>query len=481
MRIGVNRGQRSVVNRRAFLRGAGTLAVGLPFLEGLASRSAWAQSEQPLFSFFLCHSNGVVGDAFWPAAGPISAQSLSGKALAALSDYSDKMLVVRGINFAGSGGGCGHADGLCKALTGSSASGNQNNALATAPSVDTFIANALNPAGVPPLCLYAGLEGGYIDARLSFVAAGQLRAAEANPYQVYRDLIGLAPGGGAPADPETPPVMDPETQAIVDELAVRRNSVNDYVRDELNSLRNLSVLSQADRERLDMHFDLVRDLEVTMDGMGMNPGAPLMGCSSDALDAAAFEAYSDGRLHNSNGRQEEVSLLHMQLVAFAFACNLNRTATLQVGDGTDATVYDVPSNARGWGFHHISHRIQDDGAVGNDATAEQAHREIDVLRLETFKKGVDAFAAYSTATGTLIDNSILVWLPHVADGPSHSPNNVPHVIVGSAGGYFKQGEIIQMGNGGFGGGTQNPLLLSTFREAVGADPGGETISELRAG
>ena len=27
-------------------------------------------------------------------------------------------------------------------------------------------------------------------------------------------------------------------------------------------------------------------------------------------------------------------------------------------------------------------------AVGNDATAEQAHREIDVLRLETFKKAI---------------------------------------------------------------------------------------------
>ena len=30
------------INRRAFLRGAGTVAIGLPFLEGLPERSAWA-------------------------------------------------------------------------------------------------------------------------------------------------------------------------------------------------------------------------------------------------------------------------------------------------------------------------------------------------------------------------------------------------------------------------------------------------------
>ena len=38
-------------------------------------------------------------------------------------------------------------------------------------------------------------------------------------------------------------------------------------------------------------------------------------------------------------------MLHMQLVALAFACNYNRVATLQWGDGTDGTKYSVPSNS----------------------------------------------------------------------------------------------------------------------------------------
>jgi hypothetical protein len=335
------------------------------------------------------------------------------------------------------------------------------------------------------------MEVGYIDARLSFSAPGQLRAAESNPYQVFRDLVGLTPGGGTPALANLPPsTMDPETQAVVDELAVRRNSVNDYVRDQLNALLGNPALSLADRERLEMHLELVRDLEVTMTEMGMDdPTTPgtvnvnLMSCSADSLDAAAFEAYSDGRQHNQNGRQEDVSLLQMQLVAYAFACNLNATATLQVGDGTDPSVYDVPNNDRGWRFHHISHRIQSDGATGDDAQAVEAHKEIDVLRMETFRKGIDAFASYTTPNGSLLDNALVLWTNHVADGPSHSQRNVPHIIVGNAGGYFKQGEIVQLGSGGTGfnaSGVSNKLILSTFREAVGVDPGGETIPELKA-
>ncbi len=478
MKVGFSRGQRSVVNRRAFLRGAGTLAVGLPFLEGLPERSAWGQAGEPIFSLFICHSCGVVLDSFLPEAGPVTADSLGSKSVSPLAPYADRLLMLRGVNFAGGGGGCGHADGLCKALTGVPPTGSSNRAMGGAPSIDTDIANALNPSGTPPLALYAGMEGGYIDARLSFVQSGQVRAAESNPYQVYRDLVGLAPatnGGAAPA-------VDPDTQAIVDELAVRRTSVNDYVREELNSIKAKSVLSQADRDRLDLHLELIRDIETTMTDMGMGSGGgSLVGCTTDGLVEADFDAFSDGRSHNANGRQEEVSILQMSLTAFAFACNLNRTATLQVGDGTDGTVYDVPNNARGWRFHHISHRIQDDGAVGNDQMAADAHREIDALRMETFRKGLDKFAEYTTASGTLFDNSVVMWTVHVADGPSHSPNNVPHILVGNAGGYLKQAQTIQFGNGGFGGGgLANADLLNTIKAAVGAPTNGGTVADIMA-
>ena len=46
--------KRHAVNRRAFLYGAGGIAIGLPFLEGLPERSAWAAGAEPVFTLFMC-------------------------------------------------------------------------------------------------------------------------------------------------------------------------------------------------------------------------------------------------------------------------------------------------------------------------------------------------------------------------------------------------------------------------------------------
>lgn len=467
MKIAFAPHKRTQLNRRAFLRGVGTVAIGLPFLESMPWRSAWAQDGQPVFSFFLCHANGVVGNRFWPSeTGPLTGLAGQNKAVSKLADYADRLLIVGGMRHPGNSTGCGHAQGLCQVLTGANSNGGGgNSATSTRQSIDTDIANAVNPSGLEPLTLYAGLKGGYINERLSFSAAGRVRSAEANPYNIYKNLVGLVPTGS--------PAPTQEMVPVIDELAVRRNSVNDLVREELNNLKAQSVLSRADRDRLDRHLEGIRDIEASMGSQGL-----ITGCSSSLLNESDFSAVSGSE--RRNGMQEQVSILHMQLVAFAFACNLNRTATLQVGDGTDATVYDVPSNSRRWGFHHVSHRMQSDGAAGNDATALEAHAEIDVLRMENFKKGIDAFASYSTATGDLLDNSILMWTSCIADGPSHSFNNLPIVLVGSGGGKLKQGQYVTNGSGGFNGGVSTEGMLNTLKSIAGASGGGSSLDSILA-
>ena len=73
---------RTTVNRRAFLRAAGTVAIGLPFLEGLPERSAWAAGNAPVFSMFMVAACGVVGNNFFPATlGPLTQASLDGREL----------------------------------------------------------------------------------------------------------------------------------------------------------------------------------------------------------------------------------------------------------------------------------------------------------------------------------------------------------------------------------------------------------------
>jgi hypothetical protein len=439
--------RRAPVNRRAFLR-AGAVAIGLPFLEGLPSRSAWAADNPPVFSLFIVAANGVVPGNFMPnATGPLTSATLAAmtdKATSVLSPHADNLLLIKGVNFPQAGAfGCSHAEGLCQSLTAAPPATHGDKAYAASLSADTLIASTVNPEGVEPLALYAGAKG-YIAERISFKAGGpgQIRAADVNPYTLYAKLVGLIDGAG----PGTG--VDP----LAAELMASRKSVNDLVRAELKALQGLSDLSRDDQLRLQQHFDAIRETEVTLGEMGR-------ACSRDGLATSALDALQSGFAFKQDGMIEDVVKLHLELVALAFACNFNRVATLQHGDGTDSTKYNVPSNAGlGWSFHQLSHRLQSDSAVGDNPTAERAHAEIDMLRMRTLLHGLDHFKARG-----LLDKSIVMWTNQIADGPSHSYRNVPHIIVGSGGGYLKQGAYVDAGS------VTNNLLLNTLINAAVRD------------
>jgi hypothetical protein len=430
------------VNRRAFLYGAGGIAIGLPYLEGLPERSAWAAGSEPVFTLFMCAACGVEPKRFFPSAtGALSTVLGSGdKAVDALKDHAENLLILKGIDYPQNGpSGCGHAEGLCQAITGRKPSGSGRGATGGGPSADFVISQAMNPAGTDPLTLYAGnLGNGYIEERLSFDASGKVRAASDNPYKLYQSLVGVATPagsgtGGTGGTGSAPPSM-------TDELLLRRKSVNDVVGTELKSLLANPKLSAADKDRLQQHFDAIRTVEITM----MDPPAAIAGCTLDGVDTAGIEALKNYRYNKTNapsGGMENVVELHMQLVALAFACNFNRTASLQWGDGTDATVYDVASNKTlgGWGLHYISHRTQSDGALGTNSTAEAAHAEIDVLRMQTLARGLNHFRDRGLA-----DKAIVLWTNHVAEG-NHTMRNVPQILWGNGGGYIKQGEYADAG------------------------------------
>jgi hypothetical protein len=470
--------RRSRINRRAFLRGAGTVAVGLPFLESLPDRSAWAQSQTPVFGLFIITSCGVVQksgsdpEKFWPTeVGPLTTAGMAAmtdRATGILADHADKLLIVRGVDYPYGNSGCGHSNGLVQSLTAQKPTGTNQNATSTGISIDQRIATDLNPPGVDPLTLYAGIKGGYIHEKLSFSAAGKVRAAESNPYNVYQDLVGLikppSTGSGGSGG---------SGNGMAERLALRRQSINDVVRAELNSITNSSRISAEDKRRLDQHFTAIRDVENGMMGMGLQ-------CSAEGLEVDAITAMNNGSAFRQDGMQEEVAKLQMDLVGLAFSCNATRVATLQVGDGTDGTRYTIDGQ-KVERFHYISHRIQSDGTSGAAIPkAVEWHTAIDRIRMGTFKYLLDKWANYATGTGPLLDNAFAMWSSHIAVGPSHSYRNLPYIIAGSAGGFLKQGAYVDAG------GAKSNKLLNTLAAAMGVKNGSAPIdnfggSELEGG
>jgi hypothetical protein len=447
--------RKNAINRRAFLRGAGTVAIGLPFLEGLPERSAWAAGSPPVFTMFIVGSCGVVGESFLPdATGALTTSGLAGmttKAVSALSAHAPNLTMLKQINWPQNVKSCGHAEGLCQAITAIVPGATGHGAYGGGPSADVVIGKAVNPSGVDPIILYSAAKGAYIADRISWRGAGadQLRTGDQNPYLLYQKLMGLTTTTGTGTT---------TTDPVVAELAATQKSVNDLVKPELTSLMANPALSADDRARLDLHFQSIRDLEV---GMG---NAGLM-CTQTGLDTTTLNAYKNFSF-KTDGMIETVTLMHMQLVALAFACNYNRVAALQWGDGTDGTHYSTPAATQlgSWTFHQLSHRIMDDGKTGNDPTAKQAHAEIDVVRMKTLAKGLDAFNSRGLAS-----NSMVMMTFHISDGPSHSGMNVPHIIWGNGGGFLKTGQFIDAGK------VTNNKLMNTIITAAIRDKSTATV------
>ncbi|HRI63407.1 MAG TPA: DUF1552 domain-containing protein [Polyangium sp.] len=435
------------MNRRHFLRGLFGVSLSLPFLEGLSPRKAEAgPGDIPPFAIFMRQANGVVQqtndepEMFWPSAvGAITTESLnaeSDRTVSELSAYASRMILLKGINFGFPGNGCGHSGGGNQCLTAARVSdvpaGNES--LAMGESIDNRIARELNPPGVEPLTLYSGKKSGYINEVLSYRGPKDIRSAEHNPITAYNKLFGLAD-------------LDPE---VLKRLASERKSVNDLVRSQMQTLLSRNDLSSNDRKRLDLHFQSIRDLEITLS------------CKLTPDEVAAMEAMSPDAQLNDN--IEAVARMQMDIIALAMACGTTRAATLQIGDGNDSTQYTI-DGVKQKSYHRISHRIDGDGDVGDPIVgAVDLHHKIDRIHARLFRYLCDKLAAYDLGSGSLLDFGVAVWLNDLSN-KYHSYSDVPYVLVGSASGYLKTGQYLDAG------GVNNNKLLSTIGAACGCKNG----------
>lgn len=444
------------VGRRRLLRGAGGVFIALPFLETFASRRAKAQvgGEVPPYAIFVRQGNGVSQatdepERYWPSSGPgnLTEAALAadtGRALSELAPHASKISLVSGTSFGFPGNGCGHSGGGNQVLTAASVSVDPagNESLSTGESIDSVIARERGDEGATePLTLYVGRKFGYLDEVLSYRAGYEIRAAENNPYNVYMDLFGLSE-------------LDPEE---LERLRLRRQSVNDLVREEMQALLSRTDLSSDDRQRLDLHFTAIRDLENgIICGLGESAVADLEAISANV---------------QNDDYWEDVCRLQMDLLVLTMACGVRRAATLQLGCGNDQTQYYI-DGVKQLPFHKISHRINSDGDVGDPIPdADILHNKVDRLLLSKFRYLLDRLDEVQLETGTLLDAGVTVMTNDLSN-KYHSYDNVPFILAGSAAGALRTGLWVESS------GTHDKVL-NTIGAAVGCVNGdGEPLDDF---
>ena len=447
------------LTRRLVLRGLGGAARARPLLESFPLRRARAQppADGQTFAIFLRQANGVaceqsspLGDAdeperFWPTQpGALTAQTLAGRALEELLEHQGRLLVVGNVNMTDYNYGDGHARGALQGLTarGPQTEGAGGDSEASGESLDHRIGAELNPDGRDSLFLYAGEDGGWLGGPcISYRGPAQRRAAFQSPKAAYDAVAGTAGG------------MLSEPAAM--QLATRQKSINDLVRGQMQRLLGHPRLSGADRARLMLHFDSIRELETQL------------GC---ALDQAAQQMLDGAEAFYNSTDGDEVWLttrLHMDIAATAVACGYTRSVAIQVGNGNDgANRYRDPDTGELMeNFHYVSHRRMSHDDTGNViAGSDVLHHKVDRQFARAFKYLIDRLTAYAMPDGkSLLEHGVAVWYNDLGNGPAHSPDNAPFVIAGSANGYLKQGQYVRVS----GDDPNHNRMLNTIGAAVG--------------
>lgn len=457
---------KKMIGRRAVLKGIGGAALTLPFLEGLMPRKAKAGGDEiDPYAIFFRQANGVAAEQntqeigqeperFWPTQhGTLTPQTVQGRALEELDGYLDKLLVVSNCSMENFDYADGHARGALQGLTaqGPVTPGLGGDSEANGESIDHRIGRELNPDGRDSLVLYSGKQGGWLGGPcIAYRGPGNRRAALHNPLLAYQTMMGL-------------------DSDQLDELIARQQSVNDLVRDQLQTLMSSPQLSSNDVQRLDLHLQSVRDLEDTLS------------CNFEADQQMMFEGLSPGYDSDNGDLVLDAAKAHMHVAALAVACGYTRSVSIQIGSGNDgSTRYrNLNDNQLMENYHYVSHRRASHDSNGAIIpNSDLLHHYVDIQFARTFKHLLDLLNAYELPNGeNLLDCGVCLWYNDNGNGPAHSARNIPHVIAGSANGFLRQGQYIELNGGEYE--PNHARMLNTIGSAVGLRKGnGDFIDDF---
>lgn len=439
------------------------MCVALPFLDAMLPKRAIAQDEVKRFIAFF-YPNGTDPRVWNPSAGALTAESLTqclqdlagfgaeGMYPAGESIVSD-VTVITGTNHSGI------APEIHQPSMALSAHKGIANSYTPPETLDQYLADRIaGDTAFRHVALSATSSTDVTQGHISFNSAGQVTPIR-NPTEAFDTLFGsLGSDGG-------------DTNAA-EAARLRQASVLDAISEDAGrlSLR----LGAADKVRVDQYTTAVRDLEQQITTM------PVSGCT--VPDAPAVD-------RNANWHVKMKAF--MDLTALAMACDLTRVASLQYSDSWGVHYGDYPMGdgleaLDDWSDHFISHKLDDtDRATdldGLDRAQAQQIADARVIMTSRFKVRrfaylVQALKNITTPTGTVLDETMVMYISENGDGDSHSRTNMPIMLAGGVGG-MTNGRVIAAD--GVVTGSIHGGILNRFGLPVSSygDPEGPPLTEI---
>lgn len=393
--------------RREFVRDLGLSAAAMPFVLNLPSLAFANQQKRKQRIVFIFSPNGVIPSAFWPDnEGELTDLKES---LKPLEPFKKQTLILHGLSDRIRGDGDGHMRGIGCLLTGielfpGNIQGGSDTPAGWAKgiSIDQEIKNFLQKDEATKT-RFGSLELGVMVperadtwTRWSYAGPNKPITPIDDPYQLFNKLYGRA--------------KDREALA----------SVLDDVKDDLKKVGN--AVSTEDRKLLEEHAAFVREMEKELKEAAAAAGHPV--------------PTIEPGINRDNDNMPRISKQQIDLLVNAFVADFNRVATIQFTNS-------VGEARMRWlgieeGHHSLSHEPD-----SNQKAVEK------LTKINKWFCEQMAYLAKRLAetpepggSGSLLDNTLIVWTNELGKGNSHTMDDIPFVLVGG-GLDFKMGRCVK--------------------------------------
>jgi hypothetical protein len=405
----MKRNKPGLFTRRWLLGGAGAAGLGLPFVGSLARAGAGDTSAKRLIVF--CTPNEPIGRSYWKPPGEGNSFALTGMTpmMASLEPHMDKLLVVGDLELTSrfddphQGGhiGMGH---LLVGRRVTELSPDEPDHWASGISVDQYIADA---RGVEALTLGVRVSGNDGNSRISYRGDSQPVDPQTRPDDVFDSLFADA-------------LLPAEELAA---LKARRLSVLDRVAGDL--ARVAPTLPTEARHKLDIHADMVRELELQIE--------------SDAV--VDCDPTAPGEMnYDDNANFPTAVRRQIDVMVQALGCGVSDVATLQLANSGASNITPLWPN-EGIDINVDYHNIAHDFNQSPGGTITNRRVEMETFMFSLFAYLLQKLDEVPEGTGgTMLDNSVVLWMKPI--GHNHRQDELLFMLAGSGAGQLQTGRFI---------------------------------------
>jgi hypothetical protein len=377
----------------------------------------------------------------WTPEGEGTGWALS-EQLAPLAPVKDLITIVSGLSQK-TGNLIPHSSGVAGILSGAALQvyedGREDGTFA-GPSIDQTIALEIGGDTI-----YRSLETGVLPGTggNSHNGPNNKNPPELSPYAFYERIFG-------------PTFRAPGEEGLVDPTLGLRRSVLDAVMDDIDKLD--ARVGATDKARLDQHFTGIRELELRLARLEEDP---------PNLEACIRPEGPETEYPDIAGRPQ-ITAIHRamtDLLVMAMACDQSRVFSHWFSDQLTNSLFPEVTA----GHHSLTH--------DEPGTQPQVSQIVQFVMGELCYM-IERLSLIEEGDGTMLDNMVLLATSEISHGQTHSLDEMPIVLAGSACGRIQQGIHHRSHTGE----NVNKLMLSLIRSlSISASSYGTDEGEVSDG